>query len=492
MASASVVNITPLATTKTHPFALLFPAYRSLTVHTMAGEVTAKGPRRVAALLAKLHKHRHTCYVTGGITKLRYSTGATAWKATTWRGKVVRMTHTESGCQVVSLRGCLEGKENPLTALARGLEWLHGYGVAPSSPSGMAFNLWRATLPADVSIDFDPTIGRSALFGGRQQVREARTYHHQMAADITSAYPSAMASHPYALSLRAVSPATDLDPTEAGLATATVWVDSDMTYAPLPVRLAPEVIQWQTGTVHGTWSWSELAAARSLGCRVDVKKCWAPSRTHDLFGPWEKLANEGRQLPGAARVFAKMLTNSLWGCFAMSGDNRGELHWTDDGGEHPVHIGLPERNLPHARTAHVAAETAARVRVRMLLEGLYGAGGSPPIHVDTDGIIVRKRAQLPVPNGDQPGQWRLKTSMAKVEIKAPQVYRYTCGQGCGVTHTQWHYVTAGVPASMAADVFDRTSAMGLPVNAHAGDLVLPQGNSAETERNQSMARMVSG
>jgi hypothetical protein len=209
------------------------------------------------------------------------------------------------------------------------------------------------------------------------------------------------------------------------------------------------------------------------------------------FSSWWNLILEGRQLPDGGSKIVKAISSSLWGLFGMVGDDRGIVRWADDFGNEPVFIAQERKTLPHAQTAHIAAETAARVRRRMLLEGM--SGPYSPVHVDTDGIIIRKSAPMPADSGDAPGQWRKKESMVKVEIRAPQVYRYRCADGCGVIdgHPDYHYVTAGVRHSEAAELFDRSPKTKIAI--YGRDMVLPDGLSydlASLDKYRQQAELV--
>jgi hypothetical protein len=255
-----------------------------------------------------------------------------------------------------------------------------------------------------------------------------------------------------------------------------------MPYPPLPVRIAPEVIQFQWGHVEGTWPWVELAAAKALGCEVRVTRCWAPRRVADLFAPWWSMAQEGRQLRGEAAVLAKAVANSCWGQFAMQGDQRAEVHWADPQGTEAYEVPLADRMMPHRWARQIAAETTARVRVDTLLDGLYGMD-HPPIHVDTDGIIVRKSSHVPPNSGTGFGQWRRKSAMPEIEIKAPQVYRWTCANGCGVDHAKWHYCTSGTGPQGAAELFRTEAHLSTRISYRSrDDVVLPEAASYDENR----------
>ena len=415
------MNVTPLEPAKPKRWALVTPGWRALDVTDEYGTTHHYGGRRCYDALAGLGDAGVVVYVTGNLTQLRHTTGATAWEADVWRGRATTMHLAGSSVAVHSLRGTVEGPE-PAAELARALAWLGEYGVAPGGLSSMAWALWRRSLSNELVITSHPSVGRAAFYGGRQEVRAKGPgkYKHMASVDITAAYATSMAARPYALRLTRVDESSTLDPSVAGLAEATVLVPADMPYAPLPMRLGPEMITFPTGSVRGIWPWCELAAARDLGCEVRVHRSWAPMVEADPFLRWWDWGQEGRALGAGAGRLAKALLNSTWGLFAMAGDDRSVVRWSDDVGDRSVPVALkPLVKMPQRRTAHIAAETAARVRARMLTEALYG-GGAPPVHIDTDGMIVRASSPHPEPYGDEPGQWRVKKLMREVEIRAPQ------------------------------------------------------------------------
>ena len=460
------------------PFALIRPGYRCVSAFSSdLGEISARGPQRSKDLLDSLAAH--TCYVAGGLPSLRHSTGARVWEASVWRGKITSLVLDGSGTKVSSLRGVIEDSPEGFRALSVGLDWLSDLGVSSGSLSSMAWSLWRSTLVSPLSIAFAPKVGRAALYGGRQEIRASRTFSHMKSIDITAAYPYSMVSRPYASTLREVAKTTALDPEASGIAQATVFVPQELRFAPLPVRIGADLIQWQRGRIDGIWSWTELAAAAEVGARVEVLRSWAPVREVEPFGDWWRLVLEGRNLPDGGAAIIKAISSTLWGLFGMVGDDRGRLRWSDEAGEDPVFVpNTRSKSLPHAQTAHIAAETASRVRRRMLLEGL--AGPFAPIHVDTDGIIVRKSAPMPADSGDAPGQWREKASMVSVDVRAPQVYRYLCSRGCEKPHglaDRYHYVTAGIPPARAAYLFDKMPETKIAI--YGRDVVVPTGYASE-------------
>lgn len=481
----------PTRPAKLRPIALLTPGYRNLRIETEYDDVTIAGAAPIHEALGALEGH--ACYSTGALSAFRHTTGATYWQGSLWRERTVAMMMDGTKIKIMGLRGTLDESTDAFGDLFTAVNWLGERGVRAGSISSMAWALWRSTLTGDLTISAGKALGRAALYGGRQSVREPRTYQHMVAADITAAYPHSMAQRPYALNLRRVSASTVLDPQRSGLIVGAIGIPSDLPYGPVPLRVAADMICFPSGQIEGTWTWAEAAAAEALGCTVAVDQCWAPGREADLFGAWFELVKAGRQVGGPAAQLLKAIFNSLWGVFAMRGDERESIRWSDHGGLQPVRVPLADRALPHAYTTHIAAETASRVRVRVLREGCYGDSAASPVHIDTDGIIIRRSASVafrggptepahpnraPRPTSSVPGQWRIKTPMRKVEIRAPQVYRYQCGQGCGVSHRPWHYSVSGVPAEAAEAIFERIGHRGVSIAFNGTDIVL--GSAAGT------------
>lgn len=459
------MKVDPLRSIRPRPIALVYPKHRSLYVETEHGGQWFKGSRDVRHALSKLTNY--VVYVESGLERLKNTTGAREWVLTTWQNKPVKMTHVPTGTTVTSLRGALNTSESPYEDLARVISWLDNYGVTPGPISQMAWKLFRASLSKPLTIGFDPEISRPSFFGGRQEITTPKVYENMVSYDIKAAYPYAMASRDIALTLRKVSNTTKIDPTQSGIARAVVNVPSDLPYPPLPIRLNDNMIQYQWGEIEGTWTWHELAAAKSLGCDINVIDCYAPARTYDLFGSWWEFAQEGRQLPGVASNLAKAIINSTWGQFAMKGEGKSEVAWADDNGDEPFTTDIKNRPMPHTWTVHVASEITSRVRVQMLTEGIYGMS-RPPVHVDTDGVIVESNV-VPLRNrGESFGQWRIKESMKVMELRAPQLYRFKNGED-----NSWQYVAAGLPYEAAVDLFNRDDSSSRVAYLSSGDVQLP-------------------
>ena len=474
--------VTPLRPQKPRPVSLLLPGYKSVVAFTPEGIKRAEGPQRCFNLLSSLQDH--VLYVNGSVKPLLYTTGATAWTGDVWRGKATSLHLYGTTVKVTSLRRAFEGMapDYSYDALGEVTTALSHQGVKAGSISSMAWALWRSTLTSPVELASRPSLGRAALFGGRQESVQPTKFDVPFTAvDLGRAYPSSMADRPYAGTLREVDKNPPLDPSIAGLAEATVYTPSDLDhpFACLPTRVGPEMIQWQFGETHGTWPWVELCAARDLGCNVTVARCFAPLTTVDLFTNWYQVLNRlSEHVPTGSRLL-KSIANSLWGVFALNGDDRGSVTWRDDAGDHPEVVPGQRRKLPHARTAHIAAETTARVRVRLLREALYGGVGEP-VHVDTDGYLVQSSNAVTFPATAGPGEWRRKTEMRVLEVRGPQLYRFLCGTGCGITHPKWHVVASGIPHAQAHEFFEKSEGrIHLPMTGF--DVVLPSGKPLDVE-----------
>ena len=467
--------IKPLGKSRFKPIALIVPGWKTLKIITINGEKIVTGSERCYQALRSLENH--SVFVANKLKNLIQSTGAECWQAEVWKGRATSMRLDGTRLKVTSLRRVLDSLPSDSARFDALLEvslWLSDQGVPVNSISGMAWNLWRSTLSKPLDLAFDSKVGRSAFYGGRQEAAEAKTFKNQVSIDISSAYPFSMAERPYGGVMREVSKNTELDPTRSGLARATVRVPSSCQFPPLPVRINDEMSQWQYGLIEGTWPWAELAAAKAVGCEVTVTRCWAPLVEVDPFTKWWDVVYNGRAdvSPEAAKLI-KAVSNSLWGMFGMTGDDRAIVRWADSAGDDPHLVQKVAKKMPQANTAHIAAETTGRVRTRMLLEGLYG-DNEVPAHIDTDGIIISKDSASRRKLGDGPGEWRMKQEMPFLDVMAPQLYRYKCGDGCGTKHSIYHYVASGVSPEWAAELFNNRHP-GINISFSGRDAVIPTG-----------------
>ena len=475
--------ITPLEPQSPKPFTLLVPGYRTLRVIDHHGERTAKGPERCYQLLSSLEGSVN--YVEGSMRAMLHTIGATHWTGDVWKGRATTLHLDGAKVAVTSLRRTLSHLSDPLeqfASLSRVMEYLSHQGVRAGSVSSMAWNLWRRTLTTTLDIGFDARVGRAAFYGGRQERpnQERDEFHEQVSLDISSAYPTSQVERPYAATLRGVATSTRLDPEISGLCEARVTVPKDLRFAPLPTRLGPGMIQWAYGEIEGVWTWAELDAAAQVGAKVTPLRVWAPATEVMPFEAWWETCQLARETLGDAAALIKGITNMLWSCFALVDDGRSaRVRWNDDLADRATLVPRPKRRMPQANTVHLSAETSSRVRRRMLLEGLYGDTETPS-HVDTDGLICSVDSMNRRRRGYGPGEWRAKQEMHTVQIKAPQLYRYTCGPNCGVVHSQWHYVASGIPGQFAHELFDRHP--GFQISMRGEDIVAPSGERIEGEQ----------
>ena len=488
--------IKPISRVRNKPVALVLPGFKAVRIITADGEKVYRGVTPTYRALKAIENH--VVYTPGSLKGFIHTTGASSWSAEVWKGHATSMTLDGTNLRVTSLRRTLDDLQTPTEqylALSEVVLWGRDQGISAGSISSMAWSLWRSTLSTPLEIAFDGKVSRKAFYGGRQEAQSGKNFTDMVTLDIASAYPYEMATRPYAGVMREVSRLTNLDPERSGIARATIRVPKTLRYAPLPVRLAEDMIQWQFGDIEGTYTWAELDAAKQIGCVVDVQRCWAPLTEINPFVDWWAVVRDGRESvsPGASKL-VKAISNSLWGMFGMTGDDRSLVRWHDDTGNRAEVVGRVDRKMPQANTVHIAAETTSRVRRRMLLEGLYGEfnnESADAAHVDTDGLIVPAKSLTRLSRrsmGDAPGQWRVKNTMAQLEVNGPQLYRYTCGPRCGTDHNSWHYVAAGVADDAAAELFKRLPYRQISNAVFGRDIVIPSGNAYDPRRDLVKSR----
>src|ERR1019366_2742887 len=94
-----------------------------------------------------------------------------------------------------------------------------------------------------------------------------------------------------------------------------------------------------------------------------------------------------------------------------------------------------------------------------------------------------------VVTGPGNGNWTRKTEMRVLEVRGPQLYRFLCGDGCGITHVKWHVVASGIPHNQAHDFFERTE--GRPhLGLNGFDVVLPSGHPLDVKQVQRYRSLV--
>jgi hypothetical protein len=425
--------------------ALVVPGRLSLGVFTEYREQSYEGDEVKDALDMLAH---HEVYCDAPLSRMRWTTDARLWEARTWHDQLTQMRFNNTS--VHATRGCLADSDDPFSDLLAFMAFCRRRHVNPASISTMGWNLWRSTLAEPLFLESDPEVTTPALYGGRQQARPLHYRRAMTLYDMEAAYPTAMTEAPLCSQLREENASPELLLPIDGIADATVRVPKDLAFGPLPYRvdfgtLYDGILIWPKDEMKGRWPLRELYACSQLGCDVTLHRVWRGVGQVQPFDGWWKLLRRARGLPQGAGHLGKLASNLLWGQFAMSG-SRASWTWLEASGTDYAHLRArePVHRLPHAQTRHLSVEICSRVRYHLLTEALYGPGIPAPVHIDTDGIVVRSDAPCPQ------GNWRPKRKMASIEVRGPQLYRYTCGHGCGITHARWHYVCSGIPAADAA------------------------------------------
>lgn len=376
-------------------------------------------------------------------SRLIAATDARQWTGFSWNGGVNRLV-LDGGPTVYPLASTVRGMPTDVAieqsfALFR---WLMGKAVIPGSVSSMTWRLWRATLDKPVRLSRRRILGMKAFYGGRQEAPYPGDYRDCRYYDMTAAYPTAMSSAPYPSELRSVGSFLG---DGVGFARATVLIPR-MEWSPLPVRLKHKMLCYGWGTAHGFWPWADLRLARDAGCTVEVHESWQGVNDVDLFSEWWDVVKDGR----TSCPMSKSVTSRLWGAFSLGQSTGYMLRWPVADAKQSIRTRLQSRNVPIPTAPYIAAETTARVRSRLYREAMH----SDVIYVDTDAVITGGKA--PDNIGQEFGQWRIKNSMVRCEIRGPQVFRHECPT-CNRDHAKWHYVVAGAPTpDHAMRVFDRT------------------------------------
>lgn len=402
-------------------------------------------------------------------SRLIAATDARQWTGYSWNGGINKLV-MDGGPTVyplsTALRGTPGNTEAKIEAVYELLAWLLKRAVIPGSVSSMTWRLWRATLDTPVYLSRRRLLGTRALYGGRQEAPYPGDYQGCKYFDITAAYPTSMAATPYPSELREAGKHLGEG---AGIAQATVTIPQ-MEWSPIPVRLSRNALCYGYGTAEGFWPWSDLRLARDVGCKVEVHESWQGVNDVDLFGEWWDVVTEGRRTV----ALSKAVTSRLWGAFSLAQKTGNMIRWADEGGRMPIKAALSQRKGSIPTAPYVAAETTARVRDRLYRQGILGV--PDVLYVDTDAVI-NGGSTTPNNFGPLPGQWRMKASMVRCEIRGPQVFRHECPT-CDRDHAKWHYVVSGAPSEThAIAAFNRTKRHKgqSPTAWLAGQVTMPAG-----------------
>jgi hypothetical protein len=269
----------------------------------------------------------------------------------------------------------------------------------PTTVGVTALNLWhnnggdgyRTSLNGHLLTD---VLGQRLIYGARDHAIRPGYHLGARYFDLVAAYPSAMVAAPFPLRLH---PGPKNPPAGTiGIARARVQIPDlahipipdAMHRGPVPIYTPERSIAFPAGTtVTGWFMLRELELAEGIGCTVERYKTYVGDEYADVFGQWFRdFYLEGRSLPGGSAKLAKHCGNALWGMFKHEG----------------------------TRTLW-AAETTARVRVRITREALYrpeiGA-----VYADTDGVIATGSV-TPEPYGRNPGEWATKEWAGITEVR---------------------------------------------------------------------------
>ncbi len=303
---------------------------------------------------------------------------------------------------------------------AAGFEKIGVSIVGIASPAGAAARLWRDELRPGIARETQEDF-QAAFYGGRFETLRLGRVDGASAWDIRSAYPSAFAQ------LRSVAGAddwTETDPAEiwraidAGhyvAARATVTVPHDAALGALPLRLPSGLVIFPAGRFSGTWTGTELAAARERGTRVEFHRARVLAPVYDsaAFPGIEAMYRRRREAEARGdadeSLAIKLTLNGLFGKCAEQRSQYEEATAEALRGSIPSaalvateHAYYASRRWP-GRTAvfPYAAEATARVRVRLLAD----VPADRLIFTATDGVLLRGEEPPGGPLGDGLGQW---------------------------------------------------------------------------------------
>lgn len=472
----------------------------NIALRACAGVSRADGGGKMARQLdAGAGETKPALVTTAPYTDILDRVGYAGWVATRRHSRFtsLRLPMGRAGVNIT----LLPASPHPPAAFFSFLGWGSRYGMKLAGLGSMGAQLWRSTLimPAVLNGFREPggdvdalgtEVARQAYYGARKEAPFPFRHDGAVYWDMTSAYPSALGAAPLATGM--VETTVDRRHTfpadTHGFALARVSTDPPSPWSPLPARVSGHSYMFgHFRETLGAWSLRDLACARDRGDYVYVERMWLPAQeSGHIFGPgWLSLVREARGLPGPLRWWAKRCLNACWGTFAIDPQAAEKIEWADDAGLTPATVepshtdsmyATPVSDTPLADTLYVAAEVTARCRQRLWDDALRT---DRALYVDTDGVIL-PAGVTPAREGADLGSWTAREHMARVEIRAPGVYRFRRADDAG---RGWHYVTSGVPNNPDSQrwLFERHGeGVVHGGQAYGGDqLVLPPGDVAE-------------
>jgi hypothetical protein len=386
-----------------------------------------------APKLSTIYAHSHRdCFdlVRDGIGRARY-----------WKKRYV--AYEFDGRAIYSARDVMATlePEEALQTLRDWRDWAEEFGANVTSLTGTTRSIWRASLPASLLIVSGrfPVPAENFHIGGRQEARPD-VYEKGTLWDIRSAYTATMKELWVGARYRRY---TDRKmPSEGvGFARATVHVRRGTPWGLIPDRSERGTMVFPSfGTVEGWFDLQELRTAKNLGARVRIDEAWIARGIRLPWNRWAKMMESGYELPGKVPRLIKVMANSLWGTFAVTG--RGAWVYYERG--RPVTV-LDEREVT-APCRALSAHIAAHMRSRLLSEVLH-FNGDAVIAAHTDGVLLSERGHPVLRVGTEPGEWSIKDHAKNMVVLSPTAYSYEDHDG------RTRYVLAGTPPQFREKVF---------------------------------------
>lgn len=362
-------------------------------------------------------------------------------RARFWKKRYV--AYEFDGRSVYSARDVLATlePEEALQTLRDWRDWAEEFGANVTSLTATTRSIWRASLPASLLIVSGrfPVPADNFHIGGRQEVRP-NTYESGTLWDIKSAYTATMKELWVGARYRRYADRKIPDG-GVGFARGVVHVRQGTPWGLIPARTERGTMVFPAhGTVEGWWDLQELRTARELGARVRIDEAWIARGIRLPWNRWARMIESGYELPGKASRLVKVMANSLWGTFAVTG--RGA--WVHYENGKPVTI-LDEREVT-APCRALSAHIAAHMRSRLLREVLH-FNGDNVFAAHTDGVILGPRSHPYLRVGSEPGDWVIKDTAKNIVVLTPTAYSYVD------TNDKQRYVLAGTPPQFRERVF---------------------------------------
>jgi hypothetical protein len=377
------------------------------------------------------HSHRDSFdLVRDGIGRARF-----------WKKRYV--AYEFEGKQIYSARDVMASLEpdEALQVLRDWRDWAEDLGANVTSLTATTRSIWRASLPASLLIVSGrfPVPSENLHIGGRQEatpgVHESGTLW-----DIKSAYTATMKELWVGARYRHYTDRV-IPRGGVGFARGIVHVKKGNPWGLIPSTNDRGTMVFPShGSLDGWWDLQELRAAVEFGARVIIAEAWIARGIRLPWGRWARSIESGYSLPGKAPRLVKVMANSLWGTFAVTG--RGAwVHY--DRGKPVTTLDDKEVTAPcRALSAHIAAH----MRSRMLREVLH-FNGEGVIAAHTDGVILAPSHHPMARVGTDMGEWAIRDNARKITVISPTAYSYEDFNG------RERFVLAGTPPQFRERVF---------------------------------------